>query len=108
MSVLAGLVVLVLGIALRIWANLWLATAKPDGEDDLWWLRLRTPKFYTARGPYAWLRHPAYWGSGLMCMGIGMIALGWGGFVLFVPLWPHLAARAIEEDAIRERSDTLG
>ena len=87
-----------LGLSLRAWAVMTLHRAGISESD---FLRVVRPKEWVTHGPYRYFDHPAYWGSMLIVAGVGMVALGPGGFVLALPLWPLLKWRMAEEEALR-------
>jgi protein-S-isoprenylcysteine O-methyltransferase Ste14 len=89
-----GLLLVWIGFSMRTWA---LATLLREGisEEDI--AVPKQPKQWTTKGPYRWMRHPAYWGSLCVLSGAGIGFLGWGGFVLALPAWPFFAARMAEE-----------
>jgi protein-S-isoprenylcysteine O-methyltransferase Ste14 len=93
-----GLGLMALGIVLREWAVLSLGrffTVKVTVEEDQMLVR---------RGPYHWLRHPAYSGSILTLVGIPLSLGTWMGgmLVLVLSLAGYLYRVRIEEKALLE------
>jgi protein-S-isoprenylcysteine O-methyltransferase Ste14 len=83
-------------MGLRKWALLHLGAA---GIDSYLKLAITAPpNRYCTEGPYRWMRHPAYAGSLILIAGCGMLALGWGGFVIFLGAWPHFTRRVVLEE----------
>ncbi len=66
-----GLVIAVLGIALRLWAN------RTLGEFYTRTLRVAESQSIVQRGPYRLIRHPGYLGSILMWTGVGLATTNW-------------------------------
>jgi len=84
----AGVVLLVLGEAVRFWAA---GTISKDNT-------------VATTGPYGFVRNPLYFGSLLLAVGYGlMCGLGWLGLVVCVVLFAvfHLAAIVCEENFLK-------
>lgn len=96
---LVGIGLVFFGLLLRAWSMLHLSRAGIFG--DRFYGCAIPPNGYTAHGPYRLLEHPAYAGSMMVFMGIGVLALGWGGLVLAVPAWPFFVDRAKAEGRLR-------
>jgi protein-S-isoprenylcysteine O-methyltransferase Ste14 len=79
----AGLVLAVLGVAIRLWA----AGTIHKGRE------------ITISGPYAWVRHPLYVGSFVIALGYFAMSGLWEAFAIGVPLFValHWAAVVVEE-----------
>src|SRR5207302_3883533 len=79
----AGLVLAVLGVAIRLWA----AGTIHKGRE------------ITTSGPYAWVRHPLYVGSFVIALGYFAMSGLWEAFAIGIPLFLLLnwAAVVIEE-----------
>lgn len=84
----------VVGLGMRVWAY-W--TLRGAGMPVEQWYVPERPKALVRRGPYRWLRHPAYVGSLLWFAGAGVACLGWGGAVVALPAWPFFALRMYQE-----------
>ena len=104
---LAGLWLVMAGLALRRWAINHLIAAGIDTMVLLAtasWPRLG----YTDSGPYRFLRHPAYVGSGLIFSGAGLLCWGeWAGAGLVFAAWPHYAQRIVLEDDMRRKRELV-
>ena len=92
---------------LLIWLGWWLRwfamrKLKEVGLSDIDFNHLGVPPSYATTGPYAVVDHPCYLGSMMMCAGMGMIALGWAGAVLFVPTVPFYENRMRFEIRMRK------
>jgi protein-S-isoprenylcysteine O-methyltransferase Ste14 len=86
----AGLALVVLGEAVRFWAAGYIA------KDSA----------IATGGPYAFVRNPLYFGSGLLAVGYGLISgLGWWGVGAMLALFLlfHLAAISYEESFLKAR-----
>ena len=92
MSSAVGIALLLGGLLLRWWG---VAYLKDAGVRNL--AGTRTPAGWAIDGPYAWMDHPLYIGSGMMIAGVGMAALGWGGVALVMPAIPYFVERAMLE-----------
>lgn len=85
------------GLGLRLWS--W-RTLRACGMSFEQFMRGGPPPIpRTREGPYRWLAHPAYVGSSLLIAGVGMLALGPGGFVLALPSVPVYVWRVQLEKA---------
>lgn len=98
----AGCALFVLGMALRWWGYHELCKV---GITNLSGLRI--PRVFTDRGPYQFTHHPLYLGSLFILSGVGMMALGWGGFIVAVAAVPYFAERAVLENELREGSSGI-
>ena len=49
-------------------------------------------------GPYAWIRHPMYFGAAIMFAGVPLALGSWWGLTVFVLLIGVLAARLLDEE----------
>ena len=99
--VAAGLAVMWLGLAVRIWAIAVLGrsfrtTVEIDADQPV-----------VARGPYRWVRHPAYTGVLLLAAGYGLAMGNWLSLLITVtvPAVAMLQRIGVEETALVE---TLG
>lgn len=52
------------------------------------------------RGPYRWLRHPAYLGELMMVTACAAAAGIWPAWVLYVAVWPLVVLRIAEEERL--------
>ena len=94
-----GALLVVGGLGLRAWAMVHLARAGVRGEA---FNAIATPPHgYTHHGPYRFVRHPAYIGSMAFLAGLGVLAFGFPGVVLFVPAWPFFYDRIVREEKLR-------
>jgi protein-S-isoprenylcysteine O-methyltransferase Ste14 len=98
-AVIAGFGLILVGLALRLWAE------KSLGA--LWSTRVqvREDHFLTHTGPYRLLRHPAYLGLALFYLGAVVACDSFNGLMIFVlGVAPALAYRVtLEEAALAER-----
>ncbi len=98
-TALAGLFLILLGLALRIWAQ--------ESLGALWStrVRLRDDHFLTQQGPYRFLRHPGYLALALLYLGVAVAFNSLNALLIFVlGLAPALAHRmALEEAVLAER-----
>jgi protein-S-isoprenylcysteine O-methyltransferase len=94
----AGLVVILLGLALRWWAIL---TLRRFFTVDV---AIRDDHEIVAKGPYRWVRHPAYSGSLLSFAGLGVCLGSWVSLaVIMVPTIAAFLHRiGIEERALAQ------
>ena len=74
----AGLALICAGIALRQWAIVLL------GQFFTVDVRVHAEQTVIERGPYRWLRHPAYTGLLLTLLGIGLALGNWAALALLV------------------------
>jgi protein-S-isoprenylcysteine O-methyltransferase Ste14 len=97
----AGLIVMWLGLALRIWAIATLGRAfRTTVEVD-------PAQAVVSSGPYRWIRHPSYAGLWLIVAGFGLATGSWPalGLCALLPL-PALLRRIQVEET--ELTDVLG
>jgi protein-S-isoprenylcysteine O-methyltransferase Ste14 len=84
--VIAGLVIIWAGLAVRIWAVVALGRAfRTTVEVD-------QGQAVVTRGPYRWVRHPSYTGLLLIAAGFGLAFSTWPGLILCIVL-PAVAVR---------------
>ncbi|HEY7018533.1 MAG TPA: isoprenylcysteine carboxylmethyltransferase family protein [Gaiellaceae bacterium] len=93
-----GVVLMAVGIALRQWAILLLG---PLFTTDV---RVQPGQTVVERGPYRWVRHPAYTGLILFFLGIGLALGNWGSLVVVavLPTVGLLVRIRVEEQALLE------
>lgn len=98
-SMLQGYLVVLAGMAIRIWANGYVGdkkvnrTQKDKGQAPI-------GKLVTA-GPYAFVRHPLYLGTLLIAFGLSITAANiWLGIVIFAVLAAVYQKKMNEEDAL--------
>jgi protein-S-isoprenylcysteine O-methyltransferase Ste14 len=98
---IAGLVVIVLGVVLRWWA---IATLGRSFTRDV---AVRADQTVVQRGPYHRIRHPAYAGTLLTMLGVGLALTNWASLLVIVGcnLAGHLYRVSVEERALHA---TLG
>ena len=93
-----GLLLVLLGMALRIAAGRALGT---------WWsLRVEIQPNHTLvqTGPYRYVRHPAYLGMLIVCLGLPIAFQSvWATVVMALAVWPAVGYRVQVEDALLER-----
>ncbi len=91
--VVAGLVVIWLGLAVRIWAVLAL------GRSFSTFIQVKGDQIVVTHGPYRWVRHPSYTGLLLIGLGFGVGTANWlsTGICAVVPLLGLLPRIAVEE-----------
>jgi protein-S-isoprenylcysteine O-methyltransferase Ste14 len=89
----AGLVVIWLGLAVRLWAVLALGGAFST------YVQVEAEQTVVTRGPYRWVRHPSYTGLLLIAAGFGIGAGNWLSMIIcaVVPFLGMLPRMAIEE-----------
>jgi protein-S-isoprenylcysteine O-methyltransferase Ste14 len=89
----AGLVVIWVGLAVRIWAVLTL------GGSFSTFLQVDTQQAVVTRGPYRWVRHPSYSGLLLIVLGFGLGAGNWLSLLIcaVVPWWGLSRRISVEE-----------
>lgn len=75
-----GIVLMVLGIALRAWAVIAL------GRNFTVYVQVRDEQPVVDTGPYRLLRHPSYTGLLLVCLGIGLVLANWLALIVVVAL----------------------
>ena len=78
--VIAGLVVIWLGLAIRVWAIAAL------GRSFRMTVEVDSGQAVVARGPYHWVRHPSYTGLLLIAAGFGLASGTWLGLAVCVLL----------------------
>jgi protein-S-isoprenylcysteine O-methyltransferase Ste14 len=93
----AGIVVMVLGIALRAWSVIAL------GRNFTVYVQVRDEQPVVESGPYRLLRHPSYTGLLLVCLGIGLALGNWLALIVVValPTAVILVRIRVEERALR-------
>ncbi len=97
-----GAVLVLLGEAVRVWADGYVGHLKVNATDG----KATTPKIghLITGGPYAYVRHPLYVGSFLIgagfCVATASVPMAIGGLVLFIVLYGRKAAS--EEALIRQ------
>jgi protein-S-isoprenylcysteine O-methyltransferase Ste14 len=89
----AGVVVIWVGLALRVWAVLTLGRSFSTS------IQVDADQTVVTRGPYRWVRHPSYTGLLLIALGFGLGAGNWLSLAVCVviPLVGLLPRIAIEE-----------
>lgn len=89
----AGLVVIWVGLAVRVWAVMTL------GGSFSTFVQVDADQAVVSRGPYRWVRHPSYTGLLLVALGFGLGARNWLSLAIcaVVPLLGLLPRMAIEE-----------
>jgi len=75
-----GIVLMVLGIALRAWSVIVL------GRNFTVYVQVRDEQPVVDTGPYRLLRHPSYTGLLLVCLGIGLALGNWLALIVVVAL----------------------
>lgn len=92
----AGLVVVWLGLALRVWAVVTL------GRSFSTFVQVEAGQTVVTRGPYHWVRHPSYTGLLLIALGFGIGAGNWLSLVICAvgPLIGLLPRIAVEESEL--------
>jgi protein-S-isoprenylcysteine O-methyltransferase Ste14 len=93
---LAGLVVIWLGLAVRVWAVLAL------GGSFSTYVQVERDQPVVTRGPYRWVRHPSYTGLLLIALGFGIGAANWLSLLICAILPPLglLPRIAVEESEL--------
>ena len=96
-----GIVCMLLGVALRWYA------IRTLGRFFTWDVAVRGDQTVVQTGPYRYIRHPAYSGTLLTTLGIGLALTNWLSLVAIVgcTLIGHLYRVRVEEAALRK---TLG
>jgi protein-S-isoprenylcysteine O-methyltransferase Ste14 len=91
-----GVVLMVLGIALRAWSVIVL------GRNFTVYVQVREEQPVVDTGPYRLLRHPSYTGLLLVCLGIGLALGNWLALVVVVvvPTVAILVRIRVEERAL--------
>jgi protein-S-isoprenylcysteine O-methyltransferase Ste14 len=92
----AGLVVIWVGLAVRVWAVLTL------GRSFSTFVQVDTGQAVISNGPYRWVRHPSYTGLLLIALGFGLGARNWLSIVVcvVVPLLGLVPRIAVEESEL--------
>lgn len=95
---IAGIVLMVLGVAVRWWAILTL------GRYFTLDVAVRPTQAVVQSGPYRVVRHPAYSGTLLILLGIGVALANWASLVAILAggLIGHLYRVQVEERALEE------
>jgi protein-S-isoprenylcysteine O-methyltransferase Ste14 len=95
---LAGAMVVWLGLALRVWSivmlgGAWRTTVAMEPWDSL-----------VERGPYRWIRHPSYTGFLIAAFGLGLMLGNWISLaiVVLLPLAALLRRISVEEAVMAE------
>jgi len=93
---LAGLAVIWIGLAVRLWAVLALGGAFST------YVQVESEQTVVTRGPYRWVRHPSYTGLLLISLGFGIGAGNWLSIIIciVVPLLGLLPRIAVEESEL--------
>ncbi len=99
--VAAGLAVMWMGLAVRIWAILTL------GASFSTFLHVQADQELVTRGPYRWVRHPSYTGLLLICVGLGAGTGNWLS-LLICAVVPTLALLPRIHTEESELAETLG
>jgi protein-S-isoprenylcysteine O-methyltransferase Ste14 len=89
----AGIVVIWVGLAVRVWAVLTL------GGSFSTFIQVDADQAVVTRGPYRWVRHPSYTGLLLVALGFGLGAGNWLSLVIcaVIPPLGLLPRIAVEE-----------
>jgi protein-S-isoprenylcysteine O-methyltransferase Ste14 len=89
----AGIVVLWVGLAVRVWAVVTL------GGSFRTFVEVDADQAVVTRGPYRWVRHPSYTGLLLVALGFGLGAGNWLSLAIcaVIPLVGLLPRIAVEE-----------
>jgi protein-S-isoprenylcysteine O-methyltransferase Ste14 len=89
----AGVVVIWVGLALRVWAVLTL------GRSFSTFIQVDADQAVVTRGPYRWVRHPSYTGLLLIALGFGVGVGNWLSLAICaaIPLVGLLPRIAVEE-----------
>jgi protein-S-isoprenylcysteine O-methyltransferase Ste14 len=94
-SVAVGVLLVFFGRGLRAWAHRHLRVI---GEDRIP-VVLPIVKLVET-GPYAYLNHPLYVGALIWIAGLGVVCLGWGGFVVALAAVPFYMDRMLLENSL--------
>jgi protein-S-isoprenylcysteine O-methyltransferase Ste14 len=91
-----GLIIMLLGLSLRIWAVSTLGTSFRTTVET------HVNQKVVKGGPYKLIRHPSYSGILMMCLGYGIAVQNWLSLVMavFLPLSALIYRIHIEEDAL--------
>jgi protein-S-isoprenylcysteine O-methyltransferase Ste14 len=89
----AGVLVIWVGLALRVWAVLTL------GRSFSTFIQVDVDQAVVTRGPYRWVRHPSYTGLLLIALGFGLGVGNWLSLAIcaVIPLVGLLPRIAVEE-----------
>jgi protein-S-isoprenylcysteine O-methyltransferase Ste14 len=89
----AGIVVIWVGLAVRVWAVLTL------GASFSTFIQVDADQAVVTRGPYKWVRHPSYTGLMLVALGFGLGAGNWLSLAIcaVIPPLGLLPRIAVEE-----------
>ena len=88
--IVAGLVIIWLGLAIRVWAIVVLGRAfRTTVEVD-------ADQAVVSRGPYRWVRHPSYTGLLLIAAGFGLAFSNWPGLAICLVLPAAAMLRRIQ------------
>ena len=92
----AGIVVIWLGLAVRVWAVTTL------GGSFRTFVEVDADQAVVTRGPYRWVRHPSYTGLLLVALGFGLGARNWLSLLIcaVVPTLGLLPRIAVEESEL--------
>lgn len=95
--VVTGLVLMVIGMAFRVWA---IVTLGPLFTRQV---MVRRGHQVVVDGPYRWLRHPSYSGGLLALFGLGLTLGNWlsAAVLLILPLAAYLWRIRVEEEVLR-------
>jgi protein-S-isoprenylcysteine O-methyltransferase Ste14 len=93
-----GLLLMIVGMVLRI------AAGRALGK---WWslrAEIQDGHALVQTGPYRFIRHPAYLGMLIVCLGLPIAFQSvWAAVVMAVAVWPAVGYRVQVEDALLER-----
>ncbi len=94
--IVAGLVIIWLGLALRVWAIVVL------GRSFRTTVEVDADQAVVSRGPYRWVRHPSYTGLLLIAAGFGLAYSNWPGLAicLLLPAAATLRRIQVEESEL--------
>lgn len=93
-----GLVLLIGGLALRI------AAGRALGKWFLLRVEIREGQPLVQTGVYRFVRHPAYLGTLIVCLGIPLaLSSIWAAVVMVLGVWPAVAHRIRVEDTLLEQ-----
>ena len=101
----AGLVIIWLGLAIRVWAIVVL------GRSFRTTVEVDADQAVVSRGPYRWVRHPSYTGLLLIAAGFGLAYSNWPGLVICLVLPAAAMLRRIqveESELTRVLGDSYG
>jgi len=100
-SIIAGLVIIWLGLVIRVWAVVVL------GRSFRTTVEVEAGQAVVTRGPYRWVRHPSYSGLILIAAGFGLAFGTWPGLVLCLVLPAFALLRRIQVEET-ELTQVLG